>query len=201
MCAQVLVNTQRREAGSEKIFPGWCSPPGWGAETCHTSPLCPLYFVLSVTILLSYAKLHSVTLCFLIRIVTESTKHTITSGNPGLAVCLGHFGSPACVPPRVLCAFWPHFAPRPVSPLRVRVVLANFGAFKFDWGECPPRIKEGCIYDVILSQFKGRGGAPGPEFDGPGERPRVKPRRNSYKTPGWRREELFSTVRESDQGV
>ena len=60
MCVEVLANTRKGEWGSEKIFPGWCSPPGWGAETCHTFPLCPLYFVLSVTILFFYAKLHSV---------------------------------------------------------------------------------------------------------------------------------------------
>ena len=53
-------------------------------------------------------------------------------------------------------------------------MLGVLGAFKFDWGSVPPSpIKEGSIHDVILSQFEGQGGAPGgPEFDGPGERPR-----------------------------
>ena len=67
------------------------------------------------------------------------TKHTVTSGNPGLVVCL------VCL-----------------------------GRSNSTGGSVPPSpIKEGSIHDVILSQFEGQGGAPGgPEFDGPGERPR-----------------------------
>ena len=95
MCIGLGQHTEGRER-SEKMFTGRVFHRGGVFR--HTTPIPYLYlsFVLSVTSLLFYAKLRSVTLCFLIRIVTESTKDTVTSGNPGLTVCLvclGHFGA------------------------------------------------------------------------------------------------------------
>ena len=128
MCVEVLANTWKGEWGSEKIFPGWCSPPGWGAETCHTFP--PLSFVLC-TFRYDSTFLCKIALCYILfsnqnRNGKYKAHHYVRkSGSGGV---LGPFWVPGLCPPSVLCAFWPHFAPWPVSPLRVR---AHFGQF---WG-------------------------------------------------------------------